>query len=90
MTLFHRSYSRKGKDRNIWVYWVAHSGFGKPKFRKEAIAVGYPWECIGYTFTWGKLEAYIAMNSYTRGEIKRGNDNLKERCKNAETHKSTL
>ena len=70
MVLFHRNYYVKGKERNFWAYWVKHSGFGKPRFYKEYAAKGYPWECIVKGFSWGKLNIYIARNTYTRKQIK--------------------
>ncbi len=75
MVLLHKTYFNKGRERNLWVYWVSHKGFGKPRFFKEKITDGHPWECYAYGFTWGKLEAYIAKNTYSLYE-KRKNKNL--------------
>lgn len=69
MTLLYKYYKVKDRERNLWVNWVNHSGFGRPRFYKRKIAEGYPWECYAYGFSWGKLDAYIAANTYTATEI---------------------
>lgn len=70
MTLLYKHYVVKDRDRDLWVNWVNHSGFGHPSFYKNKIAEGFPWECYAHGFHWGKLDIYVAKKTYTRQEIK--------------------
>lgn len=71
MTLLHIPYKINDRERDLWVNWVNHSGFGRPRFYKEKLADGFPWEYYAYGFHWGKLDIYVAKKTYTTRQIKR-------------------
>lgn len=53
-------YYKHTKLGNLWIYWVAHNGFGlRPRLSVNKVINGVHFR---FNFTWYKLEAYLAYN----------------------------
>lgn len=71
MMHLHKTFYRKGRERNLHVYWYDHTISRRPHcYAKEVVAQGYPWECFSAGFNWGRFHIYLTKNTYTRDEIR--------------------
>ena len=52
-------WKRKGKEYNMWMVWVAHDGFGRPKLSINTRMQGQDFVFI---FTWYRFQWYIIKN----------------------------
>lgn len=56
----HWHWKRKGIEYWMWMYWVAHDGFGRPRLSINTRRQGLDFVVL---FTWSRFQWYI-IKSY--------------------------